>query len=117
MKKCYLIELGGEKEIHEMKALELDNINEAIDWIKDSMASDEDYFNIDIDCKIQLMEYTQFSTELDFYAQAFVYIDAETIVTEEMFTSQVYSVDTIIKSNLSIVSKIVAKGELKEVSD
>ena len=106
MKKYFIIEFGGEKEINEMEALELDNINEAIDWIKDSMASDEDYFDIDIDCEIQLMHYTQFGTELDFYAQAFVSVDYQNIATHEMVDSEMYSVEDIIKRNLSIVSKI-----------
>ena len=109
MKKYFVIELGGEKEINEMEALELNNIDEAIDWIKDSMASDEDYFNIDIDCEIQLMHYTQFGTELDFYAQAFVSVNYETIVTDEMIQSEVYSVEDIITSNLDIVSKITKR--------
>ena len=117
MKKVYLIELGGEKEMYEMDALELETIDSALVWIKGAMESDAEYYNIDIKCSIYIQKYEQYDTIRDFDAKALVYIDAESIVTEEMFESQVYSVDTIIESNLSVVSKIVAKGELKEVSD
>lgn len=116
MKKVYLIELGGEKEMYEMDALELEDIGDALVWIKNAMESDAEYYNIDIKCSIYIQKYEQYNTVRDFDAKALVYINAETIVTEEMFASQIYSVDTIVKSNLSIVSKIVAKGELKEVS-
>ena len=34
MKKVYLIELGGEKEMYEMDALELETIDSALVWIK-----------------------------------------------------------------------------------
>lgn len=99
MKKYFIIEFGGEKEVNEMKALELDNVTEAINWIKDSMECDEEYFNIDINCDIIMM----------YNAQAFVSVEYETIVTEEMFASDIYSVEDIITSNLSIVSKITKR--------
>ena len=109
MKEYFVIEFGGEKEINEMEALELDNINEAIKWIKGSMESDEEYYNINIDCEIQLMHYTQFGTELDFYAQAFVSVEYDDILNQEMKNSDIYSVQDIIESNLSIVSKITTR--------
>ena len=117
MKKVYLIELGGEKEMYEMDALELETIDSALVWIQGAMESDSEYYNIKINCSIYVQKYEQYDTVRDFDAKALVYIDAESIVTEEMFASQIYSVDTIIESNLSIVSKIVAKGEITEVSD
>lgn len=42
MKRAYVIEFGGEKEVDEMNALELNNIDSAILWIHDSMQSDEE---------------------------------------------------------------------------
>lgn len=117
MKRCYIIELGGEKEMHEMDALELENIDSALLWIQGSMDSDAEYFNIDINCSIYTQKYEQYETVRDFYSKALVYIDADSIVTEEMFASDIYSVDTIIESNLSVVSRIINKGEMTDVSD
>ena len=99
MKYYYIIEFGGEKEIHEMKALELNNINDAIDEIQGSMESDEEYFHISIKCDINLFKHNQ----------ALVYVEYESIVTYEMIESEVYSIKDIIESNLSIVSKIIAR--------
>ena len=48
MKRAYIIEFGGEKEVDEMNALELNNIDSATLWIRDSMQSDEEYFNIEL---------------------------------------------------------------------
>ena len=101
MKACYLIELGGEKEVHEMKALELETMSDALEWIGCNMESDSDYFNIDIKYDIYVQKH--------FHNKAIIYIDVETIVTPEMFDSEIYSVETIIESNLSIVSKIMKK--------
>lgn len=117
MKQVYLIELGGEKERYEMDALELNNIDDALVWIQGSMESDSEYFNVPINCTIFLQKYAQYETMRDFYSKALVYIEAETIVTNEMIHSEVYDVRTIIEDNLSVVSKIIAKGELKEVSE
>ena len=118
MKKVYLIELGGEKEMYEMDALELPyTIDSAIDWIQSNMEDDSRYFNINIKCTMY-SDYDKNDNSLKHqYCDVLVYIDAESIVTEEMFESQIYSVDTIIESNLSVVSKIIAKGEMTEVSD
>lgn len=109
MKKVYIIELGGEKELNEMNALELKTIDDALEWIQENMESDAEYFNVDIKSDIYIQKH--------FHNKAIVNINAETIVTEEMFESDIYDVDTIIESNLSIVSRIVAKGKLKEVSE
>ena len=85
MKRVYLIELGGEKEMYEMDALELKNIDDALVWIQGSMKSDSEYFNVPINCAIFLQKYTQYETMRDFCGKAFVYVEAETIVTDEMF--------------------------------
>ncbi len=99
MKKYFIIEFGGKKELHEMTALELVSIQDAIDWIQGSMDSDEEYFNIDIKCEINLFKPNQ----------ALVCVNYETIVTQEMFQSEVYSVEDIITGNLSVVSKIITR--------
>lgn len=109
MKKYYIIEFGGEKEINEMQALELENFDQAIIWILDSMESDEEYFDIDIYCDIKILKYEEYESKLDFYAKALVCTEYETIVTEEMMQSKIYSVEDIIKTNLSIISKITTK--------
>ena len=109
MKQIYLIELGGEKERYEMESLELNNIDDALEWIQGNMESDSEYFNVDIKSDIYVQKH--------FHNKAIVYINAETIVTAEMSDSKIYSVETIIESNLSVVSRIIAKGELKEVSE
>ena len=109
MKKIYLIELGGEKERYEMESLELNSIDDALEWIQGNMESDSEYFNVDIKSDIYVQKH--------FHNKAIVYINAETIVTTEMSDSKIYSVETIIESNLSVVSRIIAKGELKEVSE
>lgn len=118
MKRVYIIELGGEKEVNEMDALEMTTtIDNAIEWIQDTMKSDAEYFNCRINCTIYI-DYDKDDNSLtNQYCDALVYIDADRIVTEEMFASDIYDVETIIESNLSIISKIVAKGEIKEVSE
>ena len=63
MKRVYVIEFGGEKEVDEMNALELNNIDSAILWIHDSMQSDEEYFNIDINYQLYLSKYEQYDSE------------------------------------------------------
>ena len=110
MRKIYLIELGGKKEMDEMDALELKTIDDALDWIQNSMESDSEYFNVPINCTI----YEKRNASTDRHYKALVYIEAETIVTAEMFESEVYSVETIIETNLSVVSKIINKGEMNE---
>lgn len=97
--KFYIIEFGGEKELHEMNALELVSVKDAIDWIQGSMESDEEYFNINIKCNINLFNHNQ----------ALVCVKYESIVTHEMMESEIYSVEDIITSNLSIVSKITKR--------
>lgn len=109
MQKVYLIALGGEKERYEMESLELNSIDDALEWIQGNMESDSEYFNVDIKSDIYVQKH--------FHNKAIVYINAETIVTAEMSDSKIYSVETIIESNLSVVSRIVAKGEIKEVSE
>ena len=111
MKKYFIIELdmSNEKQLNEMDALELDNIQDAIEWIKGSIESDEEYFNINIDCDINIFKYTQFGSELDFSAQALVSVEYETIITAEMMASQIYSVEDIIKRNLSVISEITKR--------
>lgn len=111
MKKYFIIELdmSNEDQLNEMDALELDNIDQAITWIQGSMESDEEYFNININCDIKILEYKQYGSELDFYAQALVCVEYETIVTNEMFQSQIYTVEDIITRNLSVISKITKR--------
>lgn len=116
MKKYYIIEFPmEEKELNEMDALELDNIDQAIDWIQGSMDSDEEYFNIHLNCNIDILKYEQYGSDLDFYCKALVSVDFDSIVTEEMFASNVYSAETIIEENLSVISRITHK--LIEVSE
>ena len=107
--RFYVIELGGKKEINEMKALELKNINQAIIWIEDSIESDKEYFNIDIDFNIKIIDYEFCGNDLDFYCQAFVSTKYNSIVTYEMIDSEVFDIKDIIESNLSIISKIKLK--------
>ena len=109
MKKYFIIELGGEKETEEMKALELEDIHQAIEWIENSIEDDAEYFEVNINYDINIIKYEFCGSDLDFYTQALVCVEYETIVTEEMFASDVYSVEDIIKSDLSIVSKIKAR--------
>lgn len=109
MRKIYLIEFGGKKEMDEMDALELKTIDDALDWIQNSMESDSEYFNVPIDCTI----YEKRNASTDRHCEALVYIEGETIVTPEMFESGVYSIETVIETNLSVVSKIINKGEMK----
>ena len=118
MKKVYLIELGGKKEMYEMDSLELPHtIDSAIDWIQGNMEDDSQYFNINIKCTMY-SDYDKDDNNLKHqYCNVLVYIEADSIVTEEMFASQKYSVETIIENNLSVISKIIAKGEITEVSD
>ena len=109
MKRAYIIEFGGEKEVDEMNALELNNIDSATLWILDSMQSDEEYFNIDINYQFYLLKYEQYDSETNFYAKALIYVEYEEKTTEEMLQSDCTSVQQIIESNLSIVSKIITR--------
>lgn len=109
MKRAYVIEFGGEKEVDEMNALELNNIDSAILWISSSMQSDEEYFNIYIDYQLYLLKYKQYDSETNFYAKALVYVEYEEGTTKEMLQSNCTSVQQIIESNLSIVSKITTR--------
>lgn len=115
MKRVYLIEFGGEKEVNEMLALELFNIDSAILWIKDAMESDEEYYHTHISCDIYIQQYDQYGSDLNFNCQALVYINANDTVNDEMLASDISNVDTIIESNLSIVSRITCK--MIEVSE
>lgn len=118
MIKTYLIEFGGKKELNEMDALELSpTIDSAIDWIQGNMKSDSEYYNCHINCTIYANYNANSNNLTTQHCDALVYIDADSIVTEEMFESDIYSIDTIIESNLSVVSRIIAKGKLKEVSE
>lgn len=115
MMKVYIIKLGGEKELNEMDALELSHTTDsAVNWIQDSMESDSEYFNCNIDCTIIYTDDNDLTTQ---HCNALVYIDADDTFTEEMSASDVNNVEDIIEGNLSVVSKIIAKGELKEVSE
>ena len=109
MKRAYVIEFGGDKEVDEMNALELNNIDSAILWIRDSMQSDEEYFNIDINYQLYLSKYEQYDNETNFYGKALIYVEYEEKTTEEMLQSDCTSVQQIIESNLSIVSKITTR--------
>lgn len=118
-KTYYIIELGGEKEVWEMESLELKNMDDALHWIKDSMKDDSEYFNVNIECDIYPIEFEEYEDSktdykalnkvIDFKGKALVYIKSEDIVTDEMKASDIYDVDTIIESNLSIVSKIITR--------
>lgn len=115
MKQAYLIEFGGKKEKYEMDALELPHtMDSAVNWIQGSMESDSEYFNCYIDCSIIYEDGNDLTTQ---HCNALVYIDADDTFTEEMSASDVSNVEDIIEDNLSVVSKIIAKGELKEVSE
>ena len=107
--KYYIIELGGAKEIYEMKALELNNIKEAIEWIEEAIKSDEDYFNINIKYNIEIIQYKEYETELNFYAKALVFVEYDSIVTYEMIDSEIFDIKDMIESNLNIISKIKLK--------
>lgn len=111
MKRCYIIELGGEKEMYEMESLELDNIDSAILWIIDAMKDDSEYYNCKIKCQLYNQKYEQYDTERDFFCQVLVYIDAD----DKIGTNDKVNIEDIIESNLSIVSKITCK--MIEVSD
>ena len=105
MKKYYIIEIGKtEKELDEMDALELENIEQAIEWIQGSMESDAEYFNIGIKCNIEIL--VDYDSDLDFYSKALVSVDFETIVTQEMIESEVYYAEDIITDNLTVISTI-----------
>ena len=117
MKRCYIIEMGGDKEVDEMLALELTDVDMARSWIQGSMKSDSEYYNCDINCLIIDLKYEQYDSTTNFYYKGLVYVEAKDIVNEEMSASDIDNVDTIIESNLSVVSKIVSQGKLKEVSE
>lgn len=105
MKKYYIIEIGKtEKELNEMDALELESIEQAIEWIQGSMESDAEYFNVSIRCNIEIL--VNYDSDLDFYSKALVSVDFETIVTQEMIESEVYYVEDIITDNLTVISTI-----------
>ena len=101
----YIIEFNGEKEQNEMDALELQTIEQAIEWIEGAMESDAMYFNINIDCDIGIIKNKRYDNEK--YCQALAHIKYDHIVTDDMMDSDIYAPDIIIRSNLSIVSKIV----------
>lgn len=107
--RFYIIEFGGKEQIHEMEALEQNNLKDAIEWIEGIIESDEDYFNIDIKYNIEIITYKQYNSDLDFYAKAFVSTEYETIVTNEMIESEVFDIKDIIEGDLSVVSKIKLK--------
>lgn len=109
MQRCYLIELGGEKEIEEMIALELGNIDSAMLWIVDNMNSDAEYFNCNIQCRCYLQHYEQYNNELNFYAKCLIYISADDKIGIKVNKDECSDVESIIESNLSIISKITTK--------
>ena len=109
MKRCYIIEMGGEKEVDEMLALELTDIDMARNWIQDSMKSDADYFNCNINCLIVDLKYTQYDSTTNFYYKGLVYIDADNNVNIPTNKDECSNVEDIIETNLSIISKITHK--------
>lgn len=108
-KEYYIIELGGAKEVNEMSALELNNVDQAIAWIQGSMESDAEYYDININCNIETLKYEQYDDEMDFYCKALVTIEYDSVVTHEMMESDIFTPNIIITSNLSIVSQIITK--------
>lgn len=108
MKRYYIIEIGKtEKELNEMDALELENIEQAIEWIQGAMESDAEYFNVSIRCNIEIL--VDYNSDLDFYSKALVSVVFETIVTQEMMESEIYYVEDIITDNLTVISTIEKK--------
>lgn len=107
MQNAYILEFGGKKEVYEMKSLELDNIDNAISWIKETMRSDEEYFHKKIDCNIFILKYEEYDDI--FYCKAIAYINTDSTITNEMIQSDIKSIETIIETNLSIISKITCK--------
>lgn len=101
MQRAYLIKFGGEKETHEMNALELNGINDAIDWIKGTMESDSEYFNCNIECNIYIQDVEN--------CKALVYINADDKIGIKVGDDECSDIETIIETNLSIISKIIHK--------
>ena len=109
MKRCYIIEMGGDKEVDEMLALELEDVDDARSWILGAMESDSEYFNCDIDCSIIDLKYEQYDSTTNFHYKGLVYIEADDEIGIEVKDDECSDVETIIETNLSIVSKIVTK--------
>lgn len=116
MRRCYIIELGGEKELNEMDALELQpTIDDAIDWIQNNMESDSEYYNININCTIYI-DYDKDDNDLtNQYCDALVYINTDDKIGIQVRKDECSDIETIIETNLSIISKITHK--MTEVSD
>lgn len=111
MKRCYIIEFGGEKEVNEMKALEIgfDDINDAFDYIIETMDSDGEYFNCNIECTIYLLDIALLYSSHNHYCKALVYVDADDEIGIQVREDECSDIETIIETNLSIISKITHK--------
>lgn len=90
---CYLIELGGDKEINEMDALELTSYKDALTWIQSSIESDAEYYDINVVVSIHTIKYVEYSSSMDFYALTFVYCECDK--------------KDVVEDNLDVISKIV----------
>ena len=107
----YILEFGGNKELNEMSALELNNYDDACDWIISSLNCDSDYYktNIDIPHIVTLEYYNDNDNSKNFHAQTMFIIETNNKIRTNIKKDEYYNIVDIIESSLTVVSKIIDK--------
>lgn len=98
-KLSYLLELGGKKQLYEMKALELETFDDVQDWIIESLYSDCEYYGI-------VMEYNKKDIFVNEDENKKVFL--LNLRIKDIFCNTEKYID-ILESNLDVVSRIIYK--------
>lgn len=112
---CYIVEYGDVESVDEMLALELNDHEEALLWIFDSLSADSAYYNANIRIlKVNHLIYNDYGSKTNFYAKDLFLIKANDDIGIDVREDECSDIIEIIESSLNVISKIKYSGILEE---